>query len=41
MSYLKKSETYDMPFDLIHDLYQGDVDAIIIGDNYTTIFPIN
>lgn len=30
--------TYDMPFDLIHDLYQGEVDAIIIGDNYRTIF---
>lgn len=30
--------TYDMPFDLIHDLYQGKVDAIIIGDNYRTIF---
>ena len=34
----EKVKTYDMPFDLIHDLYQGDVDAIIIGDNYTTIF---
>ena len=30
--------TYDMPFDLIHDLYEGKVDAIIIGDNYQTIF---
>ena len=27
-------EKYDSPISMIHDLYDGKVDAIIVGDNY-------
>ncbi|MDE5978136.1 MAG: LCP family protein, partial [Turicibacter sp.] len=31
-------EKYDSPVSLIHDLYDGYVDAIIVGDNYASLF---
>ena len=31
-------EKYDSPISMIHDLYDGKVDAIIVGDNYGSLF---
>ena len=31
-------EKYDSPISMIHDLYDGKVDAIIVGDNYASLF---
>ena len=31
-------EKYDSPVSMIHDLYDGKIDAIIVGDNYASLF---
>ena len=31
-------EKYDSPVTMIHDLYDGKIDAIIVGDNYSSLF---
>ena len=31
-------EKYDSPVTMIHDLYDGKIDAVIVGDNYSSLF---